>query len=195
MKKLSYLLLLAALAAGCGNAHKDSAEKADSTNLTKDSADKTHPASSGQEISGDDASFAVKAAAGGLMEVELGKLALQKTSSPAIKDFAGMMVKDHSAANAELAALAKSKHIVLPQKLDDEGNQLRSELSAKSGRDFDQAYADAMVKDHEQDTTAFVRGIKVAKYPEMMAFAKKTLPILKMHLAMAKKIQSTLKNK
>jgi putative membrane protein len=195
MKKLVFLLFVTGAIAGCGQAAKDSAEKADSTNQTKDSADKKHPASLGQEISGDDATFAVKAAAGGLTEVELGKLAVQKGGSQAVKDFGAMMVKDHSAANQELADLAKSKHIVLPEKLNDDGAKLRTELSEKSGRDFDKAYADAMVKDHAQDTTDFVRGIKVTKYPEMTAFAKKTLPILKMHLAAAEKIKKSYENK
>jgi putative membrane protein len=161
--------------------------------MTEDSADKKHPASFGQEISGDDATFAVKAAGGGLAEVELGKLAQEKGSNAAIKDFGGMMVKDHSAANAELAGLAKSKHIVLPETLTDESAKLKQELAGKSGSDFDQAYVDAMVKDHEQDTTDFVRAIKVVKYPEMSAFAKKTLPVLKMHLAAAQRIKNTLK--
>jgi len=191
MKKLTLILLLAGALAGCNGPSKDSTAKADSTNLTKDSADKKHPASFGQEISGDDATFAVKAAAGGLAEVELGKLAQQKGSTAAIKDFGGMMVKDHSAANAELTALAKSKHIVLPLELGDEAVKLKNDLSGKNGIDFDKAYLDAMVKDHKQDTTDFVRGIKVTKYPEMTAFAKKTLPVLKMHLATAEKIKSS----
>jgi putative membrane protein len=191
MKKITYILLLTGLLASCSGSDKDSAEKADSTNQTKDSADKEHPASLGQQISGDDAAFAVKAAAGGLAEVALGKLAQQKGSSQAIKDFGGMMVKDHSAANSELAALAKSKHIVLPETLDDEANKLKADLNSKSGVAFDKAYARAMVKDHKEDTTEFVRAIKVIKYPEMTAFAKKTLPVLKMHLAAAQKIESS----
>jgi putative membrane protein len=176
--------------AGCGQAPKDSTEKADSTNMTKDSADKKHPASFGQEISGDDAKFAVEAAAGGLAEVELGKLAQEKGSSQAIKEFGAMMVKDHSAVNAELAELAKSKHIVLPESIDEKTAKLKNKLNTKTGQDFDKAYAEAMVDDHKEDTAAFVRAIKVVKYPEMTAFAKKTLPILKMHLAEVEKIKS-----
>lgn len=194
MKNLSYLLLLAALAAGCQSSHKDSAAKADSTNKLKDSAEKTYPLTSRQEISGDDAKFAVKAASGGMAEVELGKLAQQKAASQAVKDFGAMMVKDHSAANDELTALAKSKHITLPQQLDDKSAKLKAELSAKNGKDFDKAYADAMVKDHEEDTTEFARAIKVVKYPEMAAFAKKTLPVLKMHLSAAEKVKASLKD-
>ncbi|MDN3583457.1 DUF4142 domain-containing protein [Mucilaginibacter flavus] len=193
MKRILATTLLAALWCGCSQAPKDSVEKADSTNLTKDSADKKHPASFGQEISGDDATFAVKAAAGGLAEVELGKLAQAKAASPEVRDFAAMMVRDHSAANAELTALAKSKHIVLPEKLTDEATKLKAELGEKNGSEFDKAYTDAMIDDHAQDTSEFVRGIKVVKYPEMSAFAKKTLPVLKMHLAAAEKIKAKLK--
>jgi putative membrane protein len=190
MKKLSYIIIMAVSIAGCGQATKDSAEKADSTNMTKDSADKKHPASFGQEISGDDAKFAVKAAAGGLAEVELGKLAQEKGSSQEIKKFGAMMVKDHSAANAELAELAKNKHIVLPETIDEKTTKLKDKLNTKTGQDFDRAYVEAMVADHKEDTAAFVRAIKVVKYPEMTAFAKKTLPVLKMHLAEAEKIKS-----
>lgn len=193
MSNLKWILLVSLGMAGCGHASKDSAATADSTNMTKDSTDSTHPGSVGQEISGDDAKFAVKAAAGGMEEVRLGKLAQQKGSTPAVKDFASMMVKEHSAANTELAELAKIKQIVLPQTLDGDAIKLEKDLSAKNGKDFDKAYADAMVKDHIEDTTEFARAIKVVKYPEMLAFAKKTLPTLKMHLEAAQKVQSTQK--
>jgi putative membrane protein len=189
MKKLTWIMLLAAVTAGCNRGHKDSAQKADSANMTKDSAQKTQPAPVGFEISGDDAKFAVKAAAGGLAEVELGKLAVQKGSSQQVRDFGAMMVKDHSAANAELAGLAKSKKIILPEELDGQAAKLKTELSAKSGSDFDKAYTEAMIKDHKEDTTEFARAIRVVKYPEMIAFAKKTLPVLKMHLAAAEKMK------
>jgi len=192
MKRITTSLLCAAMLAACSNHPKDAAQQADSINMTKDSAQKTHPLTWGQEISGDDAKFAVEAAAGGLAEVELGKLAQQKGSTPEVKAFGAMMVKDHSAANAELSSIAKSKRIVLPHQLAGDGLELQKELSAKSGHDFDLAYAKAMVKDHEEDTTAFARGIKVVKYPEILAFAKKTLPVLKMHLAAAQKLDNSL---
>jgi putative membrane protein len=190
LKDLRWVLLLAAAICGCNQAHKDSAEKADSSNMTRDSGEKEHPAPRGYEINGEDAKFAVKAAAGGLKEVELGKLAIQKGSSQMVKNFGAMMVKDHSAANNELAELAKSKKIELPNVLDSKAIKLKEQLGAKSGKDFDKAYTVAMIKDHAEDTTEFAHAIKVVKYPEMTAYAKKTLPILKMHLLAAKKIES-----
>src|SRR5580704_12131017 len=46
-----------------------------------------------------DSIFATKAAAGGLAEVAMGKLALAKGQDQRVKDFGAMMVKDHSAGN------------------------------------------------------------------------------------------------
>lgn len=179
--------------AGCGNAHKDSTAKADSINQTKDSADKKHPASWGQEISGDDAKFAVTAANGGMAEVALGKLAEQKGHSAQVRNFGTMMVQDHSKANAELMELAKSKNITLPDSLNTEEQKLKDNLSAKSGADFDKAYVQAMLDDHQKDIKEFEQARKIVKYPEMSAFIDKTLPVLKMHLASVQQIHDQMK--
>src|SRR5262245_48711541 len=65
--------------------------------------------------SGDpDSKFYETLAQGGLDEVELGQLAEKKASDTKIRDFGAMMVKDHSAANEQLKALAASKNVTLP---------------------------------------------------------------------------------
>jgi putative membrane protein len=196
MKKMitaGLIISTAFLMQSCGNAQKDSTEKADSVNQTKDSTDKKHPATWGQEVSGDDAKFAVAAANGGMAEVELGDLARNKGASPAVREFGAMMIQDHSKANQELKDLAASKHIALPGYLNDEEKKLKDELSAKSGVEFDKAYVKAMVEDHEKDVKEFEQAAKKVKYPEMSAFIEKTLPVLKMHLSEIKKIQGQMK--
>src|SRR3982074_2539969 len=61
-----------------------------------------------------DASFYNKAAEGGMAEVELGKLAQDKSPTQSVKDFGAMMIKDHSAAYEKLKAIAEGKNIKLP---------------------------------------------------------------------------------
>ncbi|MBV8145306.1 MAG: DUF4142 domain-containing protein, partial [Gammaproteobacteria bacterium] len=64
-----------------------------------------------------DHSFYRSIAEGGMSEVDMGKLAAQKSTDPKVKSFAQMMVKDHSAANHKLQSLASSKQIALPKSL------------------------------------------------------------------------------
>lgn len=196
MRNMIKILLLACLVytlAGCGNTPKDSTAKADSINQTNDSADARHPGVPATEVSGDDAKFAVAAANGGMAEVELGKLAQDKGASVQVRDFGAMMVKDHSAINDEMKGLAESKHLVLPDSLNNEEKKLKADLMTKKGADFDKAYIDAMIEDHEQDIKDFERAAKVVKYPEMQAFIKKNLPVLKMHLAEIQKVKAGMK--
>ena len=62
-----------------------------------------------------DSSFLKRAAEGGMSEVELGQLAQQKASNPAVQGFGAMMVRDHTAADAKLKALAASEQVSLPE--------------------------------------------------------------------------------
>jgi hypothetical protein len=61
-----------------------------------------------------DAAFYKNAAEGGMAEVELGKLAQEKSPTQSVKDFGAMMVSDHGAANDKLKAIADRKNIKLP---------------------------------------------------------------------------------
>ncbi|WPU95716.1 DUF4142 domain-containing protein [Mucilaginibacter sabulilitoris] len=141
----------------------------------------------------DDAKFAVAAANGGIAEVELGTLAQQKAVNQKVKDFGGMMVSDHSKANEEMKALAKSKGITLPTKIDSDEQKVKDNLSSKSGADFDKAYVDNMIEDHKNDIKEFEDATKNLKDPDLKAFAVKTLPTLKMHLEAIQKIHDTMK--
>ena len=64
-----------------------------------------------QPLAGPDTQFLAKAIQDGMAEVDLGKTAEKKASSPEVKRFAEHMVKDHSAANKKLEALAKKHKI------------------------------------------------------------------------------------
>jgi putative membrane protein len=61
-----------------------------------------------------------------------------------------------------------------------------------SGAEFDQAYMDEMVKDHEKDIAAFEQQAQAGQDPELRAFAEEALPTLREHLELAKEIQSQI---
>src|SRR6185503_1782374 len=91
----------------------------------------------------------------GTAEVELGKLALQKTQRDDVKKFAQQMVDDHTKAGDELKALAMRKNISWPADLDAEHKALKDRLSKLSGAAFDQAYTQAMVDGHRKVAAEF----------------------------------------
>ena len=150
--------------------------------MGKDSSGKMKMAA--DQDGADPATFVKKAAQGGMTEVEVAKIASSKTQNREIRSFAQKMVKDHSAANQELASLAKTKGLQVPATLDAEHKGVVQKLSAKSGADFDAAYSQQMKMDHEK-TIALFEGATKSSDPDLAAFAKKTLPTLKEHQHLA----------
>lgn len=132
-----------------------------------------------------DQSFVMKAAKGGMAEVELGKLAEDKGSSEQVKSFGKRMADDHGKANDELQSLAKNKNITLPSSMDAKDLALKNRLSKLSGSAFDRAYMSAMLTDHRKDVNEFKRESVSAQDPDIKAFASKTLPTLEDHLKLA----------
>lgn len=143
----------------------------------------------------DDADFLVKAANGGLLEVEAGRLAEKLASSKDVKEFAKQMVQDHGKANAELKAYAASKNIAIPDSIDKDTKEKLAKLTEKKGKEFDEEYVDFMVSDHKEDVSLFEDASKDASDPELKAWVDKTLPTLRHHLMMAQERDSLLEAK
>jgi putative membrane protein len=135
-----------------------------------------------------DSAFVQEAASGGLLEVRLGRLAQQKASSPAVKQFGRRMVADHSKANQQLKAVARQGGIALPRKLAPEEQQAAAKLSGMSGPAFDKAYMSLMVQDHTQDVQKFQQASKSASSEPVRQFTSQTVPILEQHLTEAKQV-------
>ena len=100
------------------------------------------------------ADFVKEAAQGGMAEVELGQLASKNAQDPEVKKFGQMMVTDHGKANAELKTLAGKKNWTMPTDIGSHKSTM-DKLQGLKGADFDKAYVDEMVSDHEKDLKAF----------------------------------------
>ena len=137
--------------------------------------------------------FWTNAARGGMAEVELGKLAAGKAQNAEVKSFAQKMVTDHTKANEELKALAAKKNVTLPTGMDSAHQSMMTNLQNLSGAEFDKEYVNGQVRDHEATVQLFEKQAEDNSDPEAKAFAAKTLPTLRMHLDMIKKIQAKMK--
>jgi putative membrane protein len=139
-----------------------------------------------------DSKFVTAAAQGGLAEVKMGELAKEKGSNQSVTSFGEQMVKDHTEANNELRSVASGKGITVPESLNAKDQALYDRLSKLSGAQFDRAYINAMVKDHQEDVAEFRKVSKTSKDPDIKTFATKTLPTLEHHLQMAEDAQKQL---
>jgi putative membrane protein len=135
-------------------------------------------------LSQQDKDFVKSAAEGGMAEVELSKIA-EKSENPEVKRFAEQMVRDHSAANADLTSTAVGLGAEMPKTLDTEHQKIRDRLRTMHGAAFDRQYMQVMVEDHDQAAKLFRQESGLAHNPELKQFAQKTLPIIEQHQKMA----------
>ena len=197
MKNIAFTLFLILALAACGERAGQPPTETTETAATTDTATTaTGSMSTGgtvADMAPADKEFVTKAGVGGLAEVQMGNLALTKASNEAVKQFAQRMVTDHGKANEELQTLATAKGLALPTELDAEHKAGLDHLSSLNGAEFDKAYMDHMVQDHEKDVAEFEKASQNAMDGELKGWAGKTLPTLQEHLTLAKDTQSKLK--
>lgn len=136
---------------------------------TRDSSSSSLPPAHGMQDRADapkidlkhgDKSFIEKAAKSGMEEVAISRIAVERATNPQVREFAQMMVSDHSGANSELTTLALSKNVTLPAK--DINIDKWEKRSAKS---FDEEYMEKMVSDHKETLDLFKKNPRKAKTP------------------------------
>jgi putative membrane protein len=140
------------------------------------------PAAALSASSDPDSKFYTTLAQGGLDEVELGQLAEQKASNSQVRDFGAMMVKDHTAANEQLKALAASKNVTLPTHVSVSQEASKTKLHALTGNAFDKSYVRDQISAHADTIKLLDQEISTGQDADAKAFAKKVLPTVKEHL-------------
>ena len=196
MKKHLFVIVALALGLGvaaCGDASNSNIAnnpRANAANLADNT--NTLPVSADTKMS-TEAEFFEKAAVGGMSEVEKGKLAADKATTAELKKYGQMMVDDHTKANNELKALAAKKNVTLPTAPDADQKDKIADLGSKTGKDFDDEFIDQMIDDHEKTVALFETTAQGAGDSDIKAFAVKTLPTLKQHLAAIKTIEAARK--
>lgn len=146
----------------------------------------------GGAVSAMEKTFVTKAAQGDRAEVQLGKLALQKSSNSDVKQFAQQMVDDHGQNQSQVDSLAQQLSLTAPNNLAPGEQQQADRLQNMSGDQFDRAYAKLMLQDHRKDVNEFKREQQSAKNSQIKQYVDQTLPVLEKHLQMAEQLNSKL---
>jgi putative membrane protein len=127
-------------------------------------------------------------------EIDMATYAGTHATARGVKDYALMIVKDHTANDKELQAVAKKKGLsVIPKPATGtkESDDAMSKLEAAKTADFDRMYIDMMVMDHQKDLGKVTNAIATIKDADVKAHFTATKPVLEKHLADAKKLQPT----
>ena len=190
---------MSALAQGVGspgNANKqltDANNKA-GTAMQSSSNRSTNSKASASKPSRADDKFMKKVAEDNLAEIDLGQLAAEKASSSQVKQFAQMVVDDHTKAYKELQQVAASQGITLPDKPKSSEQSEKQRLENIAGDQFDKTYMDRIVSDHINDVNAFRDEIQDGHDSAVKDFANKILPKLEEHLQKAESVNSVVKS-
>ena len=139
-------------------------------------------------LSTEDRSFVAEAARGGLDEVQDAQLAEQKATSTDVKQFASLMITDHTQANQELIQIARSQGLSLPKTPMQAEQRSLEEMQKLSGASFDRQYVKEQVRDHQKTVALFQKEADSGQDPQLKAFAQKYLPKLQQHLQMAQSL-------
>jgi putative membrane protein len=187
MERLGAILLAAGLL-GCGGS--------DETAENEVVADSAAAVPAAPRVS--DAEIAHIAVTANRLDTEGGELAKTKTKNPEVRQFAETMIKDHTAVNAEAGALAQRLNLTpadntTSQQLVQDAERAKTELSSKSGPEFDRSYIANEVVYHEAVLNALdQRLIPNAQNAELKALLEKVRPAIQAHLDMAKTLQGKL---
>ncbi len=193
MKKLSLVPIIAGailLSACNGSSTKTENTSSDTSSTNMRSSDTNKMISSSSDTSktpmvmvdNDTKDFAKDAATGGMMEVQLGNIAVKNSATQSVKDFGKMMVDDHTNINNQLKDLSAKKMVNLPTTVTDKQQKEIDELSKKTGAAFDKDYVNMMIDDHKKDIDAFKKAGNKLTDKDFKSFITNSLPTLQKHL-------------
>jgi putative membrane protein len=135
-----------------------------------------------------DRMFVSKAMQGGLAEVQLGQLTLQKSNNPQVKEFAQRMIDDHTKLNEQMKPVAQQVGVTPPDQISKGDRKTIAKLQALSGSAYDQAYIKDMVKDHKQDLNEFQMEASSGQDQTVKDAANQGSKVITQHLQMAQQM-------
>jgi len=138
-----------------------------------------------------DSSFILTAGSFGLLQAKLGKLAEEKGSSPAVKDYGKRMTADYSKINEQLEAAAKQAAYPKPVMLREHQQTYERFLRMGKGS-FDKKYMAEAVSDHTDAVRLYQRQAETGRVASLKQLAATLLPEVQQHMELATQTASSV---
>lgn len=188
MKKLGLIAIIMAISLS-GFAQKSAAPE-ESGNMTTAHRMNNNP-QWGTEMT---TNFVQKAMMGGMMEKELGQMAVKRGNTRDVRDLGMMLANNHSNADMKLEEVAKDMNIKVPEKLDREHQHTLDELKLKSDNEFSKEFVNLVIKNHKNDIAAFKNAEEKVPEGKLDEWIENTIPVMEKHLSKAEDIKDNMKN-
>ena len=188
-KTFVFLFVFASIFSACNNTNETTESTNTSTSSNTATDANTNTSNTGVVTDEKSKEFLTKAANSGMAEVQLAKMAQQKATIDAVKSFAAMLERDHTAVGDQVKSFATQRNVALPSAPSDDKQKMVNDMEKMSGKAFDKEFISMMVKGHNDGITLFEDTKANASDVDIKNFADKTLPTLRMHLDSAKAIQ------
>lgn len=133
--------------------------------------------------------FVRTAADANTFEIQSSQIALQKATNEQVKDFAHLMIKDHTRIGDEFESIAQKQNLQLPKGLDSKSQSSLKRLQSESGTRFSRTYARMMLKGHQQAANLFESYAQNGDDQQLKEWAQRTLPTLQEHLRRAEAME------
>lgn len=175
----------------CNNTNETTETNTDTSISSNTSTDANTPTTSNNNVVTDEKSkeFMTKVANSGMAEVQMAKDAQQKATIDAVKSYAAMLERDHTAVGDQIKTFASQRNVALPTSISADKQKMMDDMNKMTGKSFDKDYISMMIKSHNDGIKLFEDTRDNATDVDIKNFADKTLPTLKMHLDSAKAIQ------
>ena len=189
---MNRLLMATACCLVLGLGACDKAEQAAQPDRPPSGASLPAPAATAPSLESGDQAFLVKAAGDNAFQIAMARVALRMSQTPAVRELAQRVMADHERMNKELATIATNRRTDRPSPPVpvDKAGQLQQHLLTLQGDAFDHAFAGVMVNDHHTAIALFTDEIQHGRDPALRDFARKELPSLREHLAMASALEA-----
>jgi putative membrane protein len=121
-----------------------------------------------------------------MLEAHLGQMAASQAARQEVKDYAQMLVTDHTGDYQQLTALAAKDGFTVPNGLDAAHNKMIAPFEKLKGAAFDSRYIHEMTAGHTEAIGVYTKESTDAQNADLKAYASATLPTLNKHLDSAK---------
>lgn len=133
----------------------------------------------------DAASFLPAAVSSNGLEIESSRLALERSQSPTVREFARRMIEDHERASRELMTVTEEAGLgPVPLRINQRHQAMLDELRAVGSAGFDDAYAEMQRMAHDEAIALFGTYAEAGDQEALRQFASRTLPVLREHRGM-----------